>query len=267
LLSGLNEVLEEHATLDEHHLRLEQQALDALQPGVLAPFGAVLHEADAAIDNVRLLGSLRQAAGAKERLTYDDDAAVRVVVRPTGVSVTTSSGTTIEAGRLLVAAGAWTPKVAGLPRTLPVRPLKGQMLSLEASVLTHPVMAGHVYLVPRGSETVVGATSEEAGFNTTVEPEVIEQLRRAAGALVPALLDAPVARTWAGIRPATPDMLPIIARDPENESVVYAVGHSRNGILLAPLTAVVAAQLVLGANATGFDIGPFALTRFEAAAR
>jgi glycine oxidase len=104
-------------------------------------------------------------------------------------------------------------------------------------------MAGHVYLVPRGGETVVGATSEEAGFDITVDHETIDGLHRAAAALVPALLSAPIARSWAGIRPTTPDMLPILDRDPEMPSVVYAVGHSRNGILLAPLTAIVVVQL------------------------
>jgi glycine oxidase len=122
-------------------------------------------------------------------------------------------------------------------------------------------MAGHVYLVPRGAETVVGATSEESGFDVTVHPATIEELRRGATALVPALLSAPVARTWAGIRPATPDMLPIIEQDPELPSVVYAVGHSRNGILLAPLTAMAVAELVEGVPQS-FDLRPFSVSRF-----
>ena len=167
----------------------------------------------------------------------------------------------VEAAKVIVAAGAWTPMVDGLPRRLPVRPLKGQMLSLGATVLSRPVMAGHVYLVPRGGETVVGASSEEAGFDIAVHRDTIEALRRGASALVPALLSAPVVRTWAGIRPATPDMLPIIGQDPEQPSVVYAVGHSRNGILLAPLTAIAVGELVLG-SAPAFDLQPFSVTRF-----
>jgi glycine oxidase len=195
------------------------------------------------------------------RLSYLDERAVSISARAGSVTVTLASGQSVECSTLVVAGGAWTPEIEGLPRPLPIRPLKGQMLSLAAAPLTRPVMAGHVYLVPRGSETVVGATSEEAGFDITVHPETIEELRRAAAALVPALLSAPVARSWAGIRPATPDMLPIIDRDPEQPSVVYAVGHSRNGILLAPLTALAVSELVQG-TPQSFDLLPFSVSRF-----
>jgi glycine oxidase len=262
LLSGLIQVLDEHGPFDERHRRLEQQTLDSLQPGVLAPFGAVLHETDAAIDNVRLLRGLRRAVELEPRLGYLDDRAVSISARADGVTVLLASGQAVECSTLVVAGGAWTPEIKGLPRSLPIRPLKGQMLALAAAPLTRPVMAGHVYLVPRGRETVVGATSEEAGFDITVHPETIEELRQAAAALVPALLSAPVARSWAGIRPATPDMLPIIDRDPEQPSVVYAVGHSRNGILLAPLTARAVSELVQG-TPQSFDLSPFSVSRFR----
>ncbi len=261
LLSGLIDVLDEHGPFDERHRQLEQRTLDTLQPGVRAPFGAVLHETDAAIDNVRLLGALRRAVELEKRLTYVRDAAVRISARPTDVKVRTQSGASLSTSRVVIAAGAWTPRIEGLPRHLPVRPLKGQMMSLRASPLSRPVMAGHIYLVPRGDETVVGATSEEAGFDLTVRQETIDHLHRGAAALVPSLVSAAVARSWAGTRPATPDMLPIIDHDPELPSVLYAVGHSRNGILLAPLTAVAVSELVQGV-AQSFDLRPFFVARF-----
>ena len=262
LLSGLIEVLEEHAPFDERHVRLEEQTLDALQAGVVAPFGAVLHETDAAIDNVRLVTTLRKAIERESRVSYCEDGVAGITPRSDAVRVTTVSGASFDAATVVVSAGAWTPQITGLPRALPVRPLKGQMLSVAASPLNRPVMAGHVYLVPRAGETVIGATSEEAGFDTAVIPQTIEGLRRAAAALVPALGSAPVARAWAGIRPATPDMLPIIDRDPDQPSVVYAVGHSRNGILLAPLTAIAVAEIVSGATQS-FDLRPFSALRFQ----
>ena len=261
LLSGLIEVLHEHSLVDDHHLQLEQRTLDTLQPGVLAPYGAVLHETDAAIDSVRLVAVLRRAIELQHQVTYVTDDAVSISPRSGSVSVKTRSGASVEAATAVVAAGAWSSNIDGLPRALPVRPLKGEMLSLGASVLTRPVMAGHVYLVPRGDETIVGATSEEAGFDTVVHAETVESLHRSASALVPALLSAPIARTWAGIRPATPDLLPIIDRDPDEPCVVYAVGHSRNGILLAPLTAVSVSELVQG-QTPSFDIRPFSVGRF-----
>jgi len=261
LVSGLIEVMSPHDQIDEHHLFLEQQTLDTLQPGVLAPFGAVLHETDAAIDSVRLLGTLRRAVALNERLSFAEDGVVAISTRPDSVTVTTRSGRSVQAARVLIAAGAWTPMIQGLPCNLPIRPLKGQMLSFGVSVLSRPVMADQVYLVPRGGETVVGATSEEAGFDITVHPNAIDHLRRSASALVPALLTAPIARTWAGIRPATPDLLPIIDQDPETPSVVYAVGHSRNGILLAPLTAIAIAERLQGRQQS-FDLRPFSVSRF-----
>jgi len=261
LLSGLIEVLEEHAPFDERYVRLEEQTLDALQAGVAAPFGAVLHETDAAIDNVRLVTTLRKAIELEPRVSYSEDGVAGITLHSDAVRVATLSGASLPAATVVVAAGAWTPQITGLPRALPVRPLKGQMLSVAASPLSRPVMAGHIYLVPRAGETVIGATSEEAGFDTAVVPETIEGLRRAAAALVPTLATAPVARAWAGIRPATPDMLPIIDRDPDQPSVVYAVGHSRNGILLAPLTAIAVAELVSGTTQS-FDLRPFSALRF-----
>jgi len=262
LLPGLIEVLDEDDRFDERHVQLEQQTLDALQPGVLAPFGAMLHETDAAIDNVRLMAALRRAVEADKSIVYVGEAAASIAIGSNSVTVATRSGALIVAPTVIVAAGAWTPMISGLPRQLPLRPLKGQMLSLGAAVLTRPVMAGQVYLVPRGGETVVGATSEEAGFDLTVDPDTIDALRRHANALVPALIAAPVVRSWAGIRPATPDLLPIIDLDPDKPSVVYAVGHSRNGILLAPLTAAAVVELVHG-SAPSFDLSPFSLKRFS----
>jgi glycine oxidase len=162
---------------------------------------------------------------------------------------------------VVVAAGAWSAGIDGLPRELPVVPLKGQMLSLESSVLRHPVMGDDVYLVPRRSELAVGATAEHAGFDTTVSPDAIERLRQSAIAICPSLADAPVVRTWAGIRPATPDMLPILGRDPDSPSLIYACGHSKNGILLAPASATCLAALATGA-APPFVINPFSVRRF-----
>ena len=235
-------------------------------PGVLERSGTGkdrMHERDGAVDNVRLVAAIGAAVDNTETVRRLDDEVSRVEAGPSSVTVTTSSGRTISAPRAVLAAGAWSPRIAGLPRTVPVRPLKGQMLALGAAPLTYSIMGDEVYLVPRGRETLVGATVEEAGFDTSVDAAVIEEMRRAAVGLCPELRDAPVTRTWSGIRPATPDMLPIIGPDPEVPSLLYACGHSKNGILLAPATAAALADVVQR-DESRLDLRPFRIDRWPA---
>jgi glycine oxidase len=142
-----------------------------------------------------------------------------------------------------------------------VSPLKGQMLAVEATGLRHAVMGPDVYLVPREREIVVGATSEHTGFDTTTTADAINGLRAAAERLYPGLWSAKLLRAWAGIRPATPDMLPIIGNDPDAPQILYACGHSKNGILLAPATAKSIAALAQGAD-PGWDLSAFSVSRF-----
>ena len=121
------------------------------------------------------------------------------------------------------------------------------MLELAAAPLRHVVFGGGGYLVPRASgTTLVGSTMERVGFDTTITGEGRAHLLGVAVAASPSLGAAPVLRHWAGLRPLTPDLQPIVGRDPERPSLVYACGHSRNGILMAPLTGEVVASLLCG---------------------
>jgi len=119
-----------------------------------------------------------------------------------------------------------------------------------------------IYLVPRASEIAIGATVEDAGFDISVNPDSIEALRQSAIRICPALGNAPLLRTWAGIRPATPDMLPILGIEPMDGRLIYACGHSKNGILLAPATAVAVSAIASG-RPVPFDITPFRADRFR----
>jgi glycine oxidase len=226
------------------------------------PLG-VLNRTDAAVDNVRLVAALRAAVRDQPAIRFvEDDPVQRIDLDGARCAALTRSGGRLTAERIVVAAGAWAPNVKGLPRSLHVQPLKGQMLALAASPLEHPVVGDGVYLVPRRTETLVGATVENAGFDLTIDDGAIEQLRRRAVAACPALAGASIARTWAGTRPATPDMLPIISTDPSDERLIYACGHSKNGILLAPATASAVVVLAL-AGGWNIDLSPFAVTRFS----
>jgi glycine oxidase len=116
--------------------------------------------------------------------------------------------------------------------------------------------------VAREREIVVGATSEHAGFDTTTNPGAIDGLLASAISLYPGLSTAKLVRAWAGIRPATPDMLPILGSDPAAPRILYACGHSKNGILLAPATARAIAALAQG-RAPEWDLDAFSISRFS----
>lgn len=193
---------------------------------------------DHSVDPRRVVAGLRALLGDAVR---PGAGAVRVAAG----EVELASGEVVAAGRVVVAAGAWTGELLGLP----VRPLKGQVVRLRDSsgpgLVTHTLRFSHVYLVPRADgRYVIGATMEERGFDTDVTAGGVYELLRDAFELVPGITELVVEETLAGLRPATPDTLPLIG---EVDGVVVASGHGRDGILLAPLTADLVAGLLTGA--------------------
>ncbi len=147
---------------------------------------------------------------------------------------------------------------------MPVKPRKGQMLYLrpqQPGMLEHVVRTPEVYLVPRSSgKILVGATVEDVGFDKGVQPEVIHQLQNIAARYLPELAQAAVLESWAGLRPGSPDDLPLIG--PTGVPGVFiASGHFRNGILLAPVTAQIVADLVTG-KPVNTNISAFSPERF-----
>jgi glycine oxidase len=146
----------------------------------------------------------------------------------------------------------------------PVRPRKGQMLYVQPQrgVLQHVLRAPDVYLVPRSSgKVLVGATVEDVGYDKSVDPATIHSLFSAATKYLPELAAAPITQGWAGLRPGTPDGLPILGVT-ETPGVFIASGHFRNGILLAPITAKIMANVVEG-HPSPLDITAFAPSRFH----
>ena len=241
LVEGLLEVLSapDKRTLAPDSIVLDAAAVRREEPALLAPHGAIIHRGDAAADSERMVAALGRALSAESSMVQiADDRAVSVDVAASPAKVNTRSGRAIQARSIVLAAGAWTPKIGGLPRQIPIVPLKGQIIALDApALLSRPVMAGHTYFVPRGAELIVGATQEDAGFDAEPTEEAARSLQADAARYCPMLAQARVTRRWAGLRPATPDLLPIVGPEPVAPSLVYACGHSRNGILLAPLTA------------------------------
>jgi len=179
----------------------------------------------------------------------------------------TTAGALVPCGHVVLAAGVWTPQIPGLPRPLPVEPLRGQMAATPWPEGTPPAILyhDHCYLLARGGEALLGSTMERAGFEVRVTNEGLAQIFRSAIDLLPAIARLPVQRMWAGLRPITPDGAPIVGPDPAVAGLWYATGHGRNGVLLAALTGEVVGDL-LTAGSTAVDIGPWRVDRFGGAA-
>ena len=170
--------------------------------------------------------------------------------------------TSYSAAIVVNCCGAWAGSVA--PLNVPLRPVKGHMLAVipgEKNRIEHVIHAADVYLVPRSDgRLLIGSTLEEKGFDKRVELETIQRLHQAADKLVPRLGEARIHEAWAGLRPATPDELPILSGT-SIPGYFIAAGHYRNGILLAPITARLMARLICDC-APAFDLLPFSAKRF-----
>lgn len=243
---------------------LDARALRALEPTIGRAAGALLHPDDGSVDNVILLQALRRFARGFPGVTLVAERARSLDTSRPRPRVSTAAGEAVEGAHVVLAGGAWVGQLAGLPRPIPVRPVRGQMLSLGASSLRHVTYGGGGYLVPRaGGRTLVGATMEEVGFDSATTPEALQSLTAVAARLSPPLASAPLLSHWAGLRPITPDRHPILGPDPDVPSLLYACGHGRNGILLAPITGETIGAMLAG-ETPPFDLSPYSIARFAA---
>lgn len=195
---------------------------------------------DGQVSAQRLTLSLAQ--GAVQRGAVLREGVIVTAVRTGGVDTTEGR---LSAGQVVVAAGAWSGLLTGMP----VRPIKGQRLLLRqpGRLMGLTVFGDQCYLIPKaGGRVLAGATEEPgAGFDTRVTTEAVGKLARAACALLPPLGAAELVESWAGLRPGTPDRLPLLGRLPGFDGVWLATGHHRNGILLSALTGRLMAEAIL----------------------
>ncbi len=244
---------------------LDARALAALEPALASHPGAVLHGGDGAVDNVTLMAALDVAIARQPRLARVTDEIGSLHTRANLPAFLARGGTRYAGRRLLLAGGAWAGLLPGLPRALPVRPVRGQLVRLEGPPIRHVTHTVKGYLIPRAGTLLVGATSEEAKFACETTPRGLAALRAIASHAVPVLSRAPVVEHWAGLRPVSPDGLPILGIDPSFPALSYACGFSRNGILLAPWAAEQLASS-LGGEADAASLAPFRVDRFTASA-
>ncbi len=247
----------ERLTADEAR-RLEP----AVSPGLRF---ALRFPGDHSVDNRALASALWTAAeraGAEFRLGVAAAAVLREGGRATGVAL--ANGERIPAGAVVIAAGCWAGQLGGLPRPLPVEPVHGQLLAVatDPPLFRHVIDSPRCYLVPRADRVIAGATVERVGFHKAVTPWGMRRLLEGAVEIAPALEHAPIVETWSGLRPGTPDGLPILGRDPEVPNLLYATGHFRNGILLAPLTGEVIGATLLGEREV-IDVSGYAKERLH----
>ena len=262
----------------QRHLRLDvnwltgREARDiesALSPRVTA---AIHCASDYQVDNRLMVTALQRAYQARGGVLFENSVVEKVVIKNgIAIGVQTQNGFQ-NADIVILSAGCWSAEIEGIPDTIipPVRPVKGQMLALQMeegiaiNSVIRTVRARYpmsVYLVPRSDgRLIVGATSEEMGFDTRLTAGGVFELLRGAWEAVPGVYELPILETWAGLRPGSRDNAPILGKTPI-ENLIYATGHYRNGILLTPITAYEIAKLIL-TDETPKTIAPFQLDRF-----
>ena len=237
--------------------------------------GAVVSPQDHQVDNRKLAAALIVAARSAGASIHEQTPVATIATRGRRVEgVVLVDGTRHAADVVVLAAGAWSRGLAAsiadlAPQALPpVRPIKGQMLALRmdaaAPLVTHVLWGPGIYMVPRrDGRLIIGATVEERGFDATLTAGGLLTLLEAAWRVVPAIEELPIHEMWVGHRPGSRDDAPILGPGPL-DGLVYATGHHRNGILLAPVTADAIARLVLDGTLDP-AIRPFGIERFTPA--
>ena len=250
--------------------RLRSRECRVLEPVLAGSIrSGVFVRDDHQIDNRALMTALRAAcvrAGVELRRAAATGVALEEG-RVVGVEV--SGGDSVRCERCVLAAGAWSTTLAGLPddARLQVRPVKGQLLHLKGApdaIPQHTIRGIDVYMVPRGDgRLVVGATVEERAFDVSVMAGAVHDLLRDAYELFPGIAELELSEISVGLRPGTPDNAPLLG-ETAVRNLFAATGHYRNGILLAPITAETIVHL-LSTGATPAAIQPFSPQRFSSA--
>ncbi|HMD31182.1 MAG TPA: glycine oxidase ThiO [Candidatus Acidoferrales bacterium] len=242
---------------------LNAAELRGMEPALAedAAAGAYLPD-EGSVDN-RLLTKAVAKAAEREGVEFRvGDAVTRIATSGARVTGVETQRERLAAGRVVIAAGCYTAQIEGAERYAPTIPARGQMAALRPSSMPlRHVVRGPSYLVPRGDgRLLVGATVEHAGFEKVTTAAGIGGLLNDAVRMVPGLAGAPIVETWCGLRPDTPDHLPVLG-PADIEGLWFATGHFRNGILLAPATARALGEWITEGK-TSLPLEAFSAMRF-----
>ena len=256
----LHDVAVRHARGGVEHRYLDAAQLRELEPGLSSQVVGGLFVPAHGYVGVQVLTAALAAAAINRGASLETAARVRrVAASGTAVRVDAADGT-IEADVVVLAAGSWSGTITIGPAATPVRPVRGQLLHLRTPgpLASRVIWGADCYLVPwRDGSLLVGATVEDVGFDESATVAGVRDLLEYACELLPSAWTAGFEGVRVGLRPATPDEMPIIGASTVVPGVFYATGHYRNGVLLAPLTARLVADLVLD----GRESPELALTR------
>jgi glycine oxidase len=245
----------------EEVLRLEPEISSRVILGISYPN-------DRQVDNRKLVSALIEYCRRNEIKIISDEQVHSVMVengRASGILTETAS---FPADVTIIATGAWTSFIEigdGGPIGVDIKPIRGQMsaFSADSHILKKVIYGPNCYLVPKADGRIlVGATVEDVGFDKTVTDEAVNELKRSAAEILPEILNLDIVETWSGLRPRSADELPVIGNLAGIDNLFIATGHYRNGILLAPLTAKIIAEKVVG-NIDSPYFSIFAPERFK----
>ncbi|HLZ41738.1 MAG TPA: glycine oxidase ThiO [Candidatus Sulfotelmatobacter sp.] len=236
--------------------------LSEMEPALAQPDRSAFYLNERSVDPRGLVAAALKTAKNRGVDFSSGDEVTAVTLAEGRVAGVSTKKTSFHAAKVVNCAGAWSGTIA--PHRFPTRPVKGQMLCLvmpSRNLIKHVIRSPQAYLIPRSDgRLLVGATVEEAGFDKRTVPTTIQHFYHAALDLVPHLRGAKILEDWAGLRPGTPDALPLLGAT-ETPGYYAATGHFRDGILLAPITAQLMAAVIEG-RAPEYDLTAFSPSRF-----
>jgi glycine oxidase len=268
--TGQNEIDEILAL--HHGAGLRAEALSGpeareIEPALTSELRAAVHRPDeASLDNRLLTEATLEAARRKGVEIFPGNGAKALWTDGAKCKGLQLQNARVEARWTVIAAGCFSAQIEGVAAYAPVTPAKGQMMALRCDSvnLKKDLWSGHMYLVPRNDGRIIaGSTVEYEGFDRSVTVEGMKKILTGAISLVPALESARIEQTWAGLRPDSPDHLPILGPT-DLDGLLIATGHFRSGILLTPVTARLIREWMT-TQKVSTDWAPFSPMRFQQA--
>jgi glycine oxidase len=263
--------IEARAISSDEARRLEPELAPAVRAAALLPEEArvnVRELTDAVLQAAALHGAEIRSETEVVSILKNGGGVEGVVAAPAtataGAKPAVAPRETILANHVVLAAGCYSGQVGSIEQLVPIRPVRGQMVAIAAGShsLRHTVRCELGYMVPwNNGRVIAGSTLEDAGFEKAVTPAGLRRILRAVSELAPGFDGAPIVETWSGLRPDTPDHLPLLGPT-DIQRLIVATGHYRNGILLAPGTATFVREWITNGGRTSLPVEGFSPKRF-----